>query len=162
MLKNVGIASALVLSLAAAPAFAQTTQPAETPATSSPAQMNDRATTPGGTAATDAPAAGQPDGYIARQMEGEHLASNLLSKKVYNNADEEIGTISDLVMDAEGKITAVIIGVGGFLGVGQKNVAISFANVQETTKDNERHFLVNMTKEQLDQAPSYTTLEDRS
>jgi sporulation protein YlmC with PRC-barrel domain len=140
MFKNVGVATALVLSLAAAPALAQ----------QSPAMMHEK------------PAAStQSTGYIARQMEGEHLISSIMSETVYNKAGEEVGEVTDIVLDAEGKVVAVVIGVGGFLGVGQKDVAVSFTTLQETTKDGKKQMMVNLTKEELENAPSYTKLEDK-
>ena len=141
MFKNIGLASVVALSFVAVPALAET--PASRPVM------------------TNAATSTQPSGYIARQMEGEQLASNWMSRSVYNNAGDEIGTVSDIVLDAEGKVTAIVIGVGGVMGLGQKQVAVSFASIQETTKDGKAQLMANLSKEDLEKAPSYTKLEDK-
>jgi sporulation protein YlmC with PRC-barrel domain len=57
---------------------------------------------------------------------GEWRASKLAGLDVYNEGNEKIGDISDLIVDRSGKVTNVVIGVGGFLGVGERYVAVSF------------------------------------
>ena len=71
-------------------------------------------------------------------------------QNVYDMAGAKIGDISDvLVSPSDGKITAVIIGVGGFLGMGEKEVAVSFGAIRRTMKDNKSHLVMNTTKEAL-------------
>jgi len=53
-------------------------------------------------------------------------ASKLVGLAVYNDANEKLGDISEILVDRTGKINAVVIGVGGFLGVGQHDIAVSF------------------------------------
>ena len=53
-------------------------------------------------------------------------ASKLAGVDVYNEANEKIGDINDVILDKSGKVANVILGVGGFLGVGEHNVAVSF------------------------------------
>lgn len=57
-------------------------------------------------------------------------ASKLVGLSVYNNANESVGSINDILTDKNGKITAVVIGVGGFLGVGEHLVAVPFEQVK--------------------------------
>lgn len=57
-------------------------------------------------------------------------ASKLVGLNVYNSANESVGSINDILTDKSGKITAVVIGVGGFLGVGEHLVAVPFDRVQ--------------------------------
>ena len=64
--------------------------------------------------------------FLTKQESGDVLASNLIGKSVYNAQDEAIGDINDLVTDESGKVLAVLIGTGGFLGMGEKDVAIRF------------------------------------
>ncbi len=60
-------------------------------------------------------------------------------QNVYDPSDNKIGEIQDVLLDREGKATAFIIGVGGFLGIGEKDVAVPFNAVRMTTKgDNKR------------------------
>lgn len=57
-------------------------------------------------------------------------ASKLVGLSVYNDANESVGSINELLTDKNGKITAVVIGVGGFLGVGEHLVAVPFEKVK--------------------------------
>ncbi|QOZ78748.1 PRC-barrel domain containing protein [Bradyrhizobium sp. CCBAU 53351] len=58
--------------------------------------------------------------------EGEWRASKLVGVNVYNNSNEKIGDINDLILDSSGRVANVVIGVGGFLGMGEHNVAVAF------------------------------------
>ena len=57
-------------------------------------------------------------------------------QNVYDPSDNKIGEIMDVLVDRAGKATALIIGVGGFLGMGEKDVAVPFDAVQVASKDN--------------------------
>jgi hypothetical protein len=72
------------------------------------------------TTRTDAPAAS------ATHREGEWRASKLVGVNVYNDANEKIGDISEIILDKSGKVANVIIGVGGFLGMGEHYVAVGY------------------------------------
>jgi sporulation protein YlmC with PRC-barrel domain len=63
-------------------------------------------------------------------FQGDWRASKVVGLSVYNDSNESIGSINDLVMDKNGKIQAVVIGVGGFLGVGSHLVAIPFEKMK--------------------------------
>jgi sporulation protein YlmC with PRC-barrel domain len=77
-------------------------------------------------------------------------------QNVYDPADNKIGEIMDVLVDREGKATALIVGVGGFLGMGEKDVAIPFNAVRVTTKDNNKWYLVmNSTKDALKSAKGF-------
>jgi hypothetical protein len=77
-------------------------------------------------------------------------------QNVYDPADNKIGEIMDVLVDRDGRIGALILGVGGFLGAGEKDVAVPFNAVQVTTKDNNKHYLVmNSTKDALKNAKGF-------
>ena len=77
-------------------------------------------------------------------------------QNVYDRSDNKIGEIMDVLVDREGKATALMIGVGGFLGMGEKDVAVPFNSVQVTTKDNNKWYLVmNSNKDQLKNAKGF-------
>src|SRR4051812_26444426 len=57
---------------------------------------------------------------------GEFRASKLSGVNVYNDANEKIGDINDVILDKSGKVESVILGVGGFLGMGEHLVAVSY------------------------------------
>jgi hypothetical protein len=89
-------------------AYAQTTQPSPAP-TASPS-------------ATTAPKAAAGEKMM---LKGNWRASKLMGLKVYNEANERLGDINELIVDKDGKINAVVIGVGGFLGMGEHDIAVS-------------------------------------
>jgi sporulation protein YlmC with PRC-barrel domain len=57
--------------------------------------------------------------------------TNFYKRNVYDPSDKKIGDVDDLLIDKEGNVTALIIGVGGFLGMGEKDVAIPFSDVRK-------------------------------
>ena len=63
-------------------------------------------------------------------FQGSWRASKMVGLSVYNDKNESIGSINDLLTEKDGKIKAVVIGVGGFLGVGEHLVAIPFEKVK--------------------------------
>ena len=77
-------------------------------------------------------------------------------QNVYDPGDNKIGEIKDVLVDRDGKITALIVAAGGFLGVGEKDVAVPFNAVQVTSKDNNKWYLVmNSTKDALKSAKGF-------
>ena len=58
--------------------------------------------------------------------EGEWRASKLVGVNVYNQANEKIGDISEVILDKSGKVAHVVLGVGGFLGIGEHYVAVAY------------------------------------
>jgi sporulation protein YlmC with PRC-barrel domain len=81
--------------------------------------------------------------------------SDYYNQTVYDNRDNKIGDVNDLLLDKSGKINAVIVGVGGFLGVGEKNVAVPFSSLNVAEKNGSRYLVLETTKEALQNAPSY-------
>ena len=78
--------------------------------------------------------------------------TNYYKQDVYDKADNKIGTIDDVLIDKDGRITALIIGVGGFLGVGQKDVSEQFNKVQMTKKDDKWYLVMDANKDALQNA----------
>jgi sporulation protein YlmC with PRC-barrel domain len=76
--------------------------------------------------ATAAPAAAT---FITKADPGQYRASELVGVKIYNPQDENIGKVNELLVDKKGAIIGVVIGVGGFLGIGQKNVALPYTAI---------------------------------
>jgi sporulation protein YlmC with PRC-barrel domain len=78
-------------------------------------------------------------------------------QSVYDPKDTKIGEIMDVLVDKSGKVTSFIVGVGGFLGAGEKDVSVPFDAVRITTKDNNKWYLVmNTTKDDLKSASGFT------
>src|SRR6476620_1581357 len=66
------------------------------------------------------------DSGAAMHREGEWRASKLVGVDVYNEANEKIGDINEVILDKSGKTVNVILGVGGFLGMGEHYVAVAY------------------------------------
>ena len=79
-------------------------------------------------------------------------ASKLTGSAVYDQADQKIGSIADLIIDRDGKVTETVIGVGSFVGAGDKHVAVKMADLKRG-KDN--RLVLNTTKDALKQMASY-------
>lgn len=101
-------------------------------------------------------------GYVA--VDSDNLASELIDQPVYSTAGddaEEIGNITDVVFNQEGMMSAVVIGVGGFLGIGEKSVAVPFDTLQfVVAADNTERWVVETTADALNAAPEFVWEED--
>lgn len=89
----------------------------------------------------------------------DDLATEIIGRQVYSStaADaEHIGDINNLVIGKNGAVAAVVIGVGGFLGIGEKNVAVNFSELQwATAEDNTERYVLPTTKDALQAAPDF-------
>jgi sporulation protein YlmC with PRC-barrel domain len=114
--------SALLAStLLIAPALAQSSPPAAAPNQPAPAQQPQQAQPqPQAEIQTTAP---------ARQEVGQMRSTTLVGLNVYNPNNDRVGDINDLIVNRDGEIQQVIIGVGGFLGIGQRDVALNWDQV---------------------------------
>ena len=94
---------------------------------------------------------------------GEISASELLNENVVNAANESVGDVNDVILDANGKVASIIVGVGGFLGMGEKDVALSFDKLT-FARDTDNGLVVSSdaTKESLQAAPAYVKPDKRS
>ena len=101
-------------------------------------------------------AANEPAPTISSLPNGVLPISDYYNQSVYDAKDNKIGDINDLLLDKEGKVSAIILGVGGFLGAGEKNVAVPFNALKLTEKNGKRYLVMDTTKEALNRAPGYT------
>ena len=74
---------------------------------------------------------------------------------VYDPNNNKIGAVSDVLVSPDGRVDALIVGVGGFLGVGAKDVAVNFNAVKQIKRDNKVYLTVNATKDELKAAPGF-------
>lgn len=91
-------------------------------------------------------------------MKAGLLASSLIGMTVYSTSGEQIGEVNDIVVQPQtGQANTAIIGVGGFLGIGEKDVAIDMAQLQmlRETDDATPRLTLNTTKDQLTAAPAF-------
>jgi sporulation protein YlmC with PRC-barrel domain len=154
MLTRILTATALATVLAA-PAFAQSSAPLSPPAahdsSSSATQAN-----PG--SGMDKNASTQRAGFVQSQSADEWRASKLIGTSVYGPDNKSIGEINDVVIASNGGIKAVVVGVGGFLGVGEKNVALPFDALHVQRKENSasiEKITVSFNKDELKNAPNF-------
>lgn len=173
-MKRLLTTTALGLLIAAGPALAQTSQQAPSQA-NPPAQQNQPDTgSPAAPSAPESPGAsgGQQPGADSSQpgasspdtaqsgaaspLTEETLASNLIGVAVENASGETIGEITDIVLAQDGSVKAALIGVGGFLGMGAKNVSVNFSELNVKRDDaNNMTVTVAMSSESLEAMPAY-------
>ena len=82
--------------------------------------------------------------------------SDFYKQTVYDPKDNKIGDVKDLILEKDGKVNAAIIGVGGFLGAGEKDVAVPFNQIQLKDKNGKRYLVMNANKDALNSAPGLT------
>ena len=92
---------------------------------------------------------------------GDMAASALIGTKVRNANKESIGKIDDIYLDKDAKVTDVVVSVGGFLGVGSKDVAVKWSDITIGQEDNSVVLTTSLTKEALMALPDYTKTERR-
>jgi PRC-barrel domain len=83
------------------------------------------------------------------------LASNVYNQSVYDRNEQKIGDLNDLVIEKDGRVKSAIIGVGGFLGVGQKDVEVPFTDLKMMTRNGKNWLALDRTKDQLQNAPTF-------
>jgi sporulation protein YlmC with PRC-barrel domain len=121
--------------------------------------------------------------WMSREDPGQWRVSKLIGLNVYNNANEKIGDISELIVDRAGKIEAVVVGAGGFLGLGEHDVAVPYSQItwsdqpvatsrnanpalttgaadrasqnSDSLRSYPNHAVLNMTKDQIKAAPEF-------
>ena len=127
------LGSAIVCS----PALAQTTAPAD----------------------RNAPAASTTSGASANKLmlKGNWRASKLMGLDVYNENNEKLGDVNEIILDKSGKVTAVVIGVGGFLGMGEHDVAVSMDKLKFVEEPARTATTTTNTKETTGTASAPTT-----
>jgi sporulation protein YlmC with PRC-barrel domain len=165
--RNMKIIAPLATTVAAA-AFLTAGAVAQTPpprTTTPPAQTQ----TPPATPATPSATAS-----ATQQNSNQWRGSQLIGLDVYNSADENIGDINDVILGKDGKIEFVVVGVGGWLGMGEHSVALPWEQVRfsdtprkgdsASAEQGEKpdHAMVNMTKEQLKAMPAFKYASDKT
>jgi sporulation protein YlmC with PRC-barrel domain len=148
-------ASALFLSTA----FAQapSSPPAGSPATTPPAVTSTPPAAPAPSSTTMAPAASPAQQVVTAQTPDQFLASKFNGTDVIGADDKKVGDVSDILFDKDGKVLAYVVGVGGFLGIGSKNIALSpsaFQLVKGTNNESDK-LKISMSQEQLKDMASF-------
>jgi ribosomal 30S subunit maturation factor RimM len=92
-------------------------------------------------------------------MSDQYLASHILGANVKNAADETIGDVKDLIISRENNVLQAVLSVGGFLGIGEKLVAIPYDKLQVGRMDDKVHVAYNATKAELEGMPTFAYKE---
>lgn len=101
----------------------------------------------------------QNTGFLdAVPANGMH-ASNLIGAEVMTDGDEDVGSISELIIDESGQVIAVVVGVGGFLGMGEKDVAIGWDDINRSGTGEDQELRVSLTRDDLGTAPMFEDLD---
>ncbi len=145
------LSAAAILALMAAGTFAQTTTPTPAPATAAPATST----------ATERPMLRQPtmevEGYTTIAT-GDITTEDLTGAEAYGSDDKDIGNVDSLALAADGKtVEHIVLEIGGFLGIGAHQVALSPTEVQIMRKgtSSDIRVYVDATKKELQAQPAY-------
>jgi sporulation protein YlmC with PRC-barrel domain len=108
-------------------------------------------------AALTVPALAFTNAELLRQVPTDALTvTDWYKQDVYDPNNNKIGEIMDVLLDKSGRVTSLIVGVGGFLGAGEKDVAVPFDAIHVSNKNNKKFSLVmNTTKDELKSAPGF-------
>lgn len=143
-IRSIALAAVASMTLSA-PLLAQMAPPASTaPSTVSPSAPN------------NAPALTTDMFYNEVWTPAHWRATEAMGMSVYNRAGERIGEIDDVLVDGSGRVMAAVVGVGGFLGMGERKVAVTFRSFEMMREANGKPRLtVDLTKSALQSAPEY-------
>ncbi|MFG1426966.1 PRC-barrel domain-containing protein [Roseixanthobacter glucoisosaccharinicivorans] len=151
--------------LLAGPAFAQTATPPSaapsTPSTTTPSTTTPSAATPSTSNMPSSASSTMPSSatgsaaFIESQKQEQWLASNLIGTKVRGSGDENLGEVNDVLLDRNGAVVGAVIGVGGFLGVGEKDVAVPFNALELVRNTNGDSLVLRKSKDELKAAPEF-------
>lgn len=161
MLKQT-LAATAALAITASLAFAQSsTSGTTTTTTTTPNAMT--TTTPGATTTTSGKTSVSTtttgsltsSSYLTTVDSKAWLGSKLIGTPVYTSStNERIGEVNNIIIDPTGQVSALVIGAGGFLGVGERDIAVKFTAFKATKDDdNEAKLTLDVTKDTLKNAP---------
>jgi hypothetical protein len=111
--------------------------------------------------------------------QSDFLASDLIGMRIYNSEAEmeegmtieagaeqewdDLGEINDIIVSQDGSVTAVVLGIGGFLGIGERDVTVPMSAIRivsEADDPEDRFLVVNQSREMLEQAPEFERMND--
>jgi len=128
------------------------------PSPPAPAAKSDSAPAPK-SSSMSMPAGSSSAQFINSQKPDQYLASKFKGTDVVGSDGQKIGDVSDILFDKDGKIEAYVVGVGGFLGIGTKDVALAPSAFQvvpgDKSKNESDKLKLSMTKDQLKQAANF-------
>ncbi len=98
----------------------------------------------------------QPGMTVSVDAASDMVASRFVGTSVYTSDNQNVGDVNDLIFDKDGKIKGVVIGVGGFLGMGEKAVAMPLDKINVSRDENNALKLtITASRDDLDKAPTF-------
>lgn len=98
-------------------------------------------------------------GYLQSAPANGMQANHLIGAEVRTAGDEDVGSVNDLIINEDGQILAVIVGVDGLLGMSQKNVAVNWNDVKRSITSEEIKLRIDVSLDDLGSAPAFTPRE---
>jgi sporulation protein YlmC with PRC-barrel domain len=138
-------ACALLLSPAA---YAQNAPGTDSTARQNLPSVNSQAVTP-------SQASANANRFLTNEGQDQWLAGNLWNKSVYDGSGKPIGELKDVLIGNDGKVVALVVGVGGFLGLGEKNVAVEYDYLKNNGGISPNRIVLNMSEQDLRSAPDF-------
>jgi PRC-barrel domain len=105
--------------------------------------------------ASTAALAQQPAGLLTSVPANTQTVTDWYKQNVYDPQQQKIGEIMDLLVNQSGQIEAAMVGVGGLLGAGEKDVAVTFNAIKPSKKDDKTYLTLDTTKDALKSAPGF-------
>lgn len=107
------------------------------------------------TAAFAQPMAAGGSGLMTSVPSSSLTVTDWYKQDVYNSQNNKIGEVMDVLVGKDGQVQAAIVGVGGFLGAGEKDVAVSFNAIKPTMKNDKVYLTMDTSKDALKKAPGF-------
>lgn len=118
--------------------------------------------TAGSSDAASAPPPTDAEGeFISEQSTDQIRADSIIGAKVTNAAGDEMGRISDIILDQDGKLSGLVIESGGVLGFGAKRVAISTRSLPAMSDQSPDFVVLGLSSDDLERAPEFKTVEEK-
>jgi sporulation protein YlmC with PRC-barrel domain len=114
------------------------------------------------TAAFAQPMAAGGAGLLTGVPQSSVTVTDWYKQDVYDQKDNKIGEIMDVLVGKDGQVQAAIVGVGGFLGAGEKDVAVSFNSIKESMKNDKVYLTMDTSKDALKDAPGFKYNSDKT
>ena len=149
MIKQITVATAAVILASASGALLAQNAPPPNPEPPKPPLVD----------ATTEPPAKPIAGQIIMQDKNTYLASALIGSWVRSKDNETIGDVNDVIINPSGDVVGVVIGVGGFLGMGEKDVAVALNRMTISQSENfdSANVMLNVSMAELEAAPAFKT-----
>jgi sporulation protein YlmC with PRC-barrel domain len=96
------------------------------------------------------------DIFMPGRVIGQWMATDFIGSAVYGQNQEAVAEVKDMVIDHSGRIAAVVLSVGGFLGMGEKWVAVPYDAIRLTVRDGRAYLTIALTRADFEGAPSFS------